>query len=1237
MTARGRRRALLIGIEEYRSDRFANLPSAGVDVRELANALRDREIGYFDDVVEETGRPLAAEDVRREVSNFLGACEPNDFVVLYISGHGARTPRIDGQFHFVATDTDPERLAETGVTAGFVNERLEACRASRKIAIFDCCMSGGFALGFRSRDAKGSETEPRDTRLDTAGVYVLSSSRISESSFAGDTPKDPSQFTGVLIEGLRSGKADADRDGFVGVDELFDYVSDRLRARDRSERQVPVKSTLQVSGQLHLARAAVRGSGWRGRRTGNEHEAAGEPKASQTGVPSWPTLLDYYRQAVIAEQTGADLMDARPGAVGYVCPGGSERLLSGAGGHLEISVPPEAGTMVWEATQAKKDLVYGYPLIVLHRSPSGTPYRHPRCAPLLIRHVKVVEGERLAAYGTVQVNPVLARELLDRDTAAQLAVAYRPTWTAGDYHDMAADIRYLLTQEFGLPEVERLRPELLSTSIDVATPTDGARNAAVLMLAPDNGAVTNLVKDLEYIMSKPEQIRGTALAALLDGTQQVPQPTSTSPVLIGRANDAQRAVIESASTKQITVVTGPPGTGKSELISNLVATAVCARRTVLVASTNNQAVDEVVGRCNSQVPGLLMRTGNQEYKQRQQDALAALLQPAAQRAPMTATTAAAAHAYALNQNEQARRNATAQAELEKRLVSCGMRRKSGEDALAELGVAVPRAFTGSDDAHLAKWRSRTARIANASLFGSYRRRRLLKSLGITVSVEAQEQVCTALSSHVALECEWRELRQVPQRTDQDLLTDLASTANQVRETSLRLTSATVADATAAAQPLIQELLGSLMSQGKSTWSILPKLLPKLRGWAASSLSARNFPTRAGLFDLVIIDEASQCSIAAILPLLFRAKAAVIVGDPMQLRHIATLRPDQDAAISRALDIDPAWLADRRLTYQRYSGFDAWEAQAGESMLLDEHYRCHPHIAAIADALFYTPRGKRLTILTDTRDQLSVARSKKPRAAWDDVPDGKAQQGPGRRSWLNQREASLAAERARWLLQALPATATIGIVTPFKAQADLIGRELRDLGAAADRVRIGTVHTFQGGQCDAIIFSLVATDSMSVGGLRFFDRDENLWNVAITRAKAHLLIIGDRSFWQHHGALGGKLIDRIDAIGDSESTWPHGSELRDLLYARLASLDLKELELTVPVNGAILDARFVGADGGHAGILLDPGAKEDEMPGGHLRRQLVRVDIATPPDNTLAVRRLPAWRLYATDSDVVAAA
>jgi superfamily I DNA and/or RNA helicase len=60
-------------------------------------------------------------------------------------------------------------------------------------------------------------------------------------------------------------------------------------------------------------------------------------------------------------------------------------------------------------------------------------------------------------------------------------------------------------------------------------------------------------------------------------------------------------------------------------------------------------------------------------------------------------------------------------------------------------------------------------------------------------------------------------------------------------------------------------------------------------WSVSNLSARSaLPLVPGLFDLVIIDEASQCDIPSIVPLLARSKRAVLAGDPMQLKHISTL-------------------------------------------------------------------------------------------------------------------------------------------------------------------------------------------------------------------------------------------------------------------------------------------------------------------------------------------------------------
>ena len=63
----------------------------------------------------------------------------------------------------------------------------------------------------------------------------------------------------------------------------------------------------------------------------------------------------------------------------------------------------------------------------------------------------------------------------------------------------------------------------------------------------------------------------------------------------------------------------------------------------------------------------------------------------------------------------------------------------------------------------------------------------------------------------------------------------------------------------------------------------------LRGWACTALAAHtNFHLESGLFDLVIVDEASQCSLAAVLPLAYRAKRLAVVGDPYQLYPIISL-------------------------------------------------------------------------------------------------------------------------------------------------------------------------------------------------------------------------------------------------------------------------------------------------------------------------------------------------------------
>ncbi|MET8249630.1 caspase family protein, partial [Streptomyces sp. NPDC005202] len=255
MTRLIKRRALLIGNEHYDDGRFAPLPSTRADVWGLSQVLKHRNIGAFVSV--RTESDLTADDMRLAIGEFLEECEEDELALVYVSGHGVRLARDGGEFHFVARDTDFDRVAETGVSAGFVNELLEQCWAPQKVVMIDCCRSGGFAVGLRTSDRQpdGSVAKSGEQALLTSrGVYVLSSSRAGEDSYAdagGGADVKPSAFTAEVIEALRTGKVSKDGSSEVSVDDLFHYVNRRMRAK--GGRQVPVHSAHGVDDRIVIA------------------------------------------------------------------------------------------------------------------------------------------------------------------------------------------------------------------------------------------------------------------------------------------------------------------------------------------------------------------------------------------------------------------------------------------------------------------------------------------------------------------------------------------------------------------------------------------------------------------------------------------------------------------------------------------------------------------------------------------------------------------------------------------------------------------------------------------------------------------------------------------------------------------------------------------------------------------------------------------------------------------------
>ncbi|MFC0542274.1 caspase, EACC1-associated type [Kutzneria chonburiensis] len=244
-----RRLALVVATAGYRDASLRQLRAPARDAADLGELLADPAVGGF---AVTTVLDRSAQEIRLAVEEFLSDRRPDDLVVVYLSCHGLVDARR--RLYFAATDTQKNRLASTGVEAEWLLDQLEDCRARRQVVILDCCFSGAF--GDR---AKGDDDLGLDRRFhgQGRGRVVLTASRGSEYSFEGEPLADAVQpgsvFTNALVNGIRSGDADRDHDGYISVDDAYEYAFDRLR--EAGVAQTPQRSVYQAEGQILLARS----------------------------------------------------------------------------------------------------------------------------------------------------------------------------------------------------------------------------------------------------------------------------------------------------------------------------------------------------------------------------------------------------------------------------------------------------------------------------------------------------------------------------------------------------------------------------------------------------------------------------------------------------------------------------------------------------------------------------------------------------------------------------------------------------------------------------------------------------------------------------------------------------------------------------------------------------------------------------------------------------------------------
>lgn len=252
-----RRRALLVATAAYSDAGLAALRAPTGDVDALAEVLGNGSIGEFE-VTRLVDRPT--ETLKMEIEGFFGQARREDLLLLYFSCHGVLSQ--SRRFYFATATTALNVLRSTAIEDSFVNDVMQHSRARSIVLILDCCHSGAFGKGLRPKSALTVDVEHR---FEGHGRVTLSASTALEYAFEEANPAtgiselEPaapgSLFTRCLVEGLASGAADIDGDGDISVDELYDYVCQRMR--DDAPHQTPGMAG-DVRGEIIIARSPRR-------------------------------------------------------------------------------------------------------------------------------------------------------------------------------------------------------------------------------------------------------------------------------------------------------------------------------------------------------------------------------------------------------------------------------------------------------------------------------------------------------------------------------------------------------------------------------------------------------------------------------------------------------------------------------------------------------------------------------------------------------------------------------------------------------------------------------------------------------------------------------------------------------------------------------------------------------------------------------------------------------------------
>jgi superfamily I DNA and/or RNA helicase len=688
--------------------------------------------------------------------------------------------------------------------------------------------------------------------------------------------------------------------------------------------------------------------------------------------------------------------------------------------------------------------------------------------------------------------------------------------------DMANKCMEYIQKEVDIHINEPINPMKLTNSKKILSNMSfGLYNKSLIFAGENTVYNINLLKDLLELKEKND-LGKTALSFIIEKNPLNKRPEKI-PVLPFQSNEYQVKALQNIFQNKLSVITGPPGTGKSQYISNLLVNLFLEGNSVLFVSHTNEAVDVVNRKINEQFRNLMLRTGKKEFRQ------------------------------------------DLKGKFNELILDSG--KKLSNDIYIKDIHSLWKTIILNHEILL---RLDKLERNYEKLYSAHNN----KNIPIIIRTNVLSRLIFKIKRiliFIKLKLLKIKLTKYPRKSE--IEQEIRNTENRFYETSKEFVK----------YIYIQRMLGKGKNIGKVK-SFLHQVdsrriddngidsylfinaLDILKIWASTLKSIRRtFPLTPGIFDYVIFDEASQVDLPSAAPAIYRAKRVIVVGDPMQLTHVAGITRNMDKnyasihGLTKRKEIYPS-----KIRYCDVSLYKSAENSLDHSpILLTNHYRSEDQIIALCNQSFYEGR---LKIMTDL-DYSQYPNSLPLGVEWINC-QGEVIKHPGG-SRINNIEVKAVNKIFKDILRKIVDTnLSVGIVTPYSRQQDAIHKSISQSTSAEildkHNVKILTAHKFQGSEKDIMILSLVLASSGNGNSDRWYNIYPQILNVALSRAKYLLYIVGDKSFCHGRTGVLKRLVETYDKIKKQEEYEDYSvhekfdSPTERFLFEKLQKLDFATL-------------------------------------------------------------------------------